>query len=246
MKKFLVLLLTFLLVFSALSLVSCSGKDDTPKLGLGVYSSSVEGSDAEGDESGSAKASVTLAAIIVSADGRVEKCLIDVAESAVGFTASGKAVLPSGFKTKGELGDDYNMKAAGAKLEWYEQRDAFVRLVEGKSLREIKALVADGGKGNENVVSAGCTIVISDFVKAIISAFENAEGIENYSDGLTLDMKISTDAEATDAGAGSDGKITVRTQAAAMAMKDSIKVASAEKNASFEAVFDASGNFKGK
>ena len=61
----------------------------------------------------------------------------------------------------------------GATKEWFEQADAFETLVVGKTLDEIKALVAEGGKGNADVIAAGCTITVTEFVGAIEKAFAN-------------------------------------------------------------------------
>ena len=61
------------------------------------------------------------------------------------YTADGKAVANDSFKTKYELGKDYNMVTyGGATKDWYEQADAFMALVAGKTLDEVKALVAEG------------------------------------------------------------------------------------------------------
>jgi len=67
------------------------------------------------------------------------------------------------------------MKAyAGAAKEWYEQADAFCTLIVGKTASEIKALVAEGGVGSQDVINAGCTINVADFVKAVEKAMNNA------------------------------------------------------------------------
>lgn len=245
MKKFLVAAIVLVLVFSTLSLVSCSGNDNSTKLGIGVYSTSEGSTDAKGAESGKATVSHTVAALIISPDGKIEKCRIDVSENAVGYTSGGKADYKNEFLTKGELGDAYNMKAAGAKLEWYEQRDAFVKTVEGKSLREVKALVAQGGKGNSSVISAGCTIVISDFVRAIERAFDNAESIQGM-DAPELEMKISTTAEGSDADANKNGRIDLKTSITATAKNGETEIATRDESASFTVEFDSAGKAKTK
>ena len=59
------------------------------------------------------------------------------ASNTVKFTADGKAVASAEFKTKYELGKDYNMVAyGGATKEWFEQADAFETVVAGKTLTE--------------------------------------------------------------------------------------------------------------
>lgn len=73
--------------------------------------------------------------------------------------------------SKRELGDDYGMKLYGSEKEWYEQADAFEKLCIGKDIDEVKALVLDGGE----LVKAGCTIDVNDFVLAVEKAYNNAE-----------------------------------------------------------------------
>ena len=62
----------------------------------------------------------------------------------------------------------------GALKEWYEEADVFGALAVGKTIEEVKAMVAENGKGNEEVIRAGCTISVSDFVKAIEKAVQSA------------------------------------------------------------------------
>ena len=54
----------------------------------------------------------------------------------------------------------------GAAKEWYEQAAAFDSACVGKTAAEIASLVAEDGKGTEEVQSAGCTIYVTGFVKA--------------------------------------------------------------------------------
>ena len=54
----------------------------------------------------------------------------------------------------------------GAKKEWFEQAAAFDAACVGKTATEIKALMANDGKGVEDLQTAGCTIYVTGFVKA--------------------------------------------------------------------------------
>ena len=222
MKKFLVITLCLLMVASVM-LVGCSKEgtsNDTPattvKFGAGLYVSAPTTADATADKNGSGKLDVTAAAITVDADGKIVACALDTASNTVGFTADGKAVANEAFKTKYEMGADYNMVAyGGATKEWFEQADAFEAVVAGKTLDEVKALVADANKGTEEVVNAGCTIMIHEFVGAIEKAY-NAANVEVAADAA-LKVNFVTEQTLTDATEEKDGsnKIAVTVFAAA-------------------------------
>ena len=174
MKKILTLALAALMLLSALSLTAC-GKAEELKLGMGVYAYMSKATDADGDTNGEGEVVATAAAVLVDASGKILKCVIDTADNKVAYTSAGEAVAAGEFKTKYEQGDAYGMKAyAGSAKEWYEQADAFAALTVGKTVDEVKALVADGGKGTDAVISAGCTISVTDFAMAVEKAVANA------------------------------------------------------------------------
>jgi ethanolamine utilization protein EutP (predicted NTPase) len=205
MKKTLVLVMCIVLTLSAV-LVGCGDKAPaTLKFGVGVYSSTPAVTDATADKDGSGKIDVTVAAVSVDADGKIVACALDTASNTVNFTADGKAIAKTEFKTKYELGKDYNMVAyGGAKKEWFEQADAFETLVAGKTLAEVKALVAAENKGNDEVIAAGCTIMIHEFVAAIEKAY-NAAADSNVTAESTLKVTAATEQVCTDATADKDG-----------------------------------------
>lgn len=172
MKKITALII---LAVVALSLFACGKQSAGLKLGMGVYSSAQKATDADSDKNGSAGALVTVATVLMDADGKIVRCVLDAAEYTFSYTADGKAVSVGEFPTKREQGDAYGMKLyGGATKEWYEQADAFSAAVTGKTVSEVKSLLASGGKGNSEVISAGCTISIEDFIFAIEKAAANA------------------------------------------------------------------------
>jgi hypothetical protein len=118
------------------------------------------------------------------------------------------------------------MVAYGAAKEWFEQADAFETFVVGKTLSEIKALVAEGNKGNSDVIAAGCTIMIHEFVGAIEKAFANlADSAATASSALKLGMNVEqTTADATEE---KDGYNQVETTAFAAAVDAEGKVLTA-------------------
>ena len=205
MKRFLSLLLSVLMLVSLSTLAGCSGKEAL-KFGMGVHAYVTKATNADADTNGEGAAALTVAAVLLDSDGKIVKCAFDTMENKVAFTSKGKYVKANEFKTKYELNDDYGMKAyGGATKEWYEQADAFAATVVGKTSDEVNALVADGGKGNADVVNAGCTIIISDFVKAIVKAIENAKDVDASSDDTLKVAVISSQIGAKDATDEADG-----------------------------------------
>lgn len=227
MKRFLVVSFCIIMVISMLMLSGCTNKVETLKFGTGVYISSPTVTDATADKDGSGKIDVTVAAVTVDADGKIVACALDTASNTVNFTADGKSVANDGFKTKYELGADYNMVAyGGAAKEWFEQADAFEALVAGKTLTEVKALVADGNKGNDEVIKAGCTIMINEFVGAIEKAY-NAAAESDATAENTLKVTAATEQTCTDATEEKDGSNKVSTTVFAAALDADGKVVAA-------------------
>ena len=240
MKKTLVLAMCLILVMSAL-FVGC-GSSETLKFGMGVYSSTPAVADATADKEGTGKIDVTVAAVTVDANGKIVACALDTASNTVKFTNDGKAVAATEFKTKYELGKDYNMVAyGGAKKEWFEQADAFEALVAGKTLDEVKALVGEGNKGTDEVVNAGCTIMINEFVAAIEKAY-NAAAESNVTAENTLKVTAATEQTCADATADKDGSNKVSTTVFAAAVdKDGKVVAASSDCVEVTFTFDTKG-----
>ncbi len=188
-------------------LTSCGGKNEEKlSLGVGSYAAVTRVTDADGETDGKGEVSFTLASVLLGGDGKVLECELDALEAELKFTSKGAAVTPDELKTKRELGESYGMKEyGGAKAEWYEQADYFEDVVEGKTLPEIKALAAENGKGTGEVLSAGCTISVSDFIKAIERAVENASPSEaTAEDDLEIGIvtETGTKRDATDESEG--------------------------------------------
>ena len=233
MKKALVIALCLIMAVSVV-FVGCGNTTNTEettapaettlKFGSGVYVSAPATTDATEDKDGSGKLDVTVAAVTVDAEGKIVACALDTASNTVNFTADGKAVAKEEFKTKYELGNDYSMVAyGGATKEWFEQADAFEALVAGKTLDEVKALVAEENKGNDEVVAAGCTIMINEFVAAIEKAY-NAAADSNVTAADTLKVTASTELTTADATEDKDGSSKVSTTVFAAAVDAEGKV----------------------
>ena len=142
-------------------------KNDTLKLGVSTAQTT---SDATEDKAGSNKVETTFFAAAVNAEGKVVAASSDCVEVTFTFDLTGKSTFDATKEvlTKKEKGDSYNMVAyGGATKEWYAQAAAFDAACLGKTVAEIKAIEGADGKGNADLQAAGCTIAISDFVKAV-------------------------------------------------------------------------------
>lgn len=226
MKKFLSMTLVALLIVSMFLMAGCGSKNATLKFGAGVYVSTPTTTDATADKEGTGKVDVTVAAVTVDADGKIVACQLDTMSNSVSFDKDGKAIAVESFKTKYEAGKDYNMVKDGAKKEWFEQADAFETVVAGKTLDEVKALIAEGNKGNSDVVNAGCTIKINEFVGAIEKAYNAAKDSDVTAEN-TLKVTAVTEQTCTDATAEKDGSNKVSTTVFAAAVDADGKVVTA-------------------
>lgn len=244
MKKIVSIVLCVLMMASMLALAGC-GEAKTLKFGAGVYVTAPTATDATADKQGEGKVDVTVAAVTVDEAGKIVACALDTMQNTVKYTTDGKAVGNPEAKTKYELGDNYNMVTYGkAQQEWYKQADAFEGIVAGKTLDEVKALVAEGNKGNSDVVAAGCTIMINEFVGAIEKAY-NTAAESNVTAENTLKVTAYTEQAIADATADKDGsnKVSVYTFAAALDGENKVVAASSD-CVEVDFTFDTTGKSK--
>ncbi|MBQ8622921.1 MAG: hypothetical protein IJ424_00860 [Oscillospiraceae bacterium] len=204
MKKLLSIVLA--VVMTAVLFAGC-GAAKTVKFGVGVYSYYEAGTNATEEAEGTGEVVSTAAAVMLDADGKIVKCVIDTVDYTAHWTLAGEDITyenDEDIKTKYELGTNYGMAAYGNDvngdgkvLEWNEQIDAFCSVVEGKTIDEVKALVVDGYQGNEEVMNAGCTIGIADYVKALEKAVANVQD-----SGATANDTLKLAFVSTDEGKG--------------------------------------------
>ena len=241
MKKILSLVLSVLMIFALVSLAGC-GKEKTLKLGFGVYSALSEVKNADGETNGEAEASTTVAAVLLDEDGKIVKCAIDTADNKINFTSKGEAVAPAEMLTKDEKGNDYGMKAyGGSAKEWFEQKDAFISVIIGKTIDEVKAMEKDG-KGDDTVTKAGCTITITDFVLAVEKAVNNAADSKATADDTLKVGVVSSQSDSKAATADAKGLNEISTTAVAVALNSKNEVTAAKTDDVKTAVeFDTKG-----
>lgn len=224
MKRLFAVLLAVAMILSTAVLTSCSGKN--AKMGLGIVSA-VTSLDADGDSKGKVDTAYTFAAVLVDAKGKIAQVKIDAIDVSVSFDSNGVVDTAESFATKNEQGSDYGMVAyGGATKEWYEQAEAFAETCKGKTLDDVKALAATDGAAGDELVKAGCTINVADFVKAVEKAVNGAKDTEattNSELSVGVVAKQSSRKDASDEGLG---VAEVTTNVAAVA-KNGEKVAAA-------------------
>ena len=205
-------------------LASCGKQSEEARFGMGVYSYYSSADDATEEKDGSAVVLHTVAAVFTDKNGRIIDIDLDAAECIGEYNVHGSFTEKDKFATKKELGDSYGMAKYGTDrddngkvLEWDEQAEAFENIAKGKTLDEIKALVS-GSYGTEDVIKAGCTIAVSDFVKAIEKAFANAQVYTEHADEVELGI-VSVQSDCKNASEEADGVNNIETYFAA-ALKD--------------------------
>ena len=193
MKKIYSLLLAALLCFS----VCACGKSENAteyKLGLGFIGNE------EPLKDGKAQFDATVAAVVTDGNGKIVACKIDSIENAVKVTDGVIDKQNTDFRTKQELGDEYGMKEySPIKKEWYEQADFLADYVVGMTANEvlqIKTTDKDGKKtATEDIITAGCTIDISEFIAAVIEGCDDPKAkkfkASSYNLGLGIDSVLS-------------------------------------------------------
>lgn len=247
MKKFLSVVLAVLVVVSMFTLAACSGEAKALKFGMGVVPVYGASTSADGETNGSTEVDVTAAAVLLDSEGKIVKCVIDVAQNKALYTSEGKAVANTDFKTKGEKGADYGMAKYGQDLngdgvvkEWNEQAAAFISCIEGKTVDEVKAMVVDG-YGNTDIATAGCTIAVSDFVSTLEKAVANAAESTATADD-TLQLGSVTSQSTTDATEEKEGTNELDTTfTAAVVDKDGKVIVASTDTLQAKITFDTKG-----
>jgi hypothetical protein len=187
MKKALVLL-TVLCMLAGFAGCAGGSADGKAKLGVATVTNGKV-------ESEKATMSVLIAAVLVDENGKITACDIDEGEFASKI-ADGKADIPTALATKGEKGEAYGMKGVSPiGKEWNEQVAAFCEYVVGKTADEVAAIALTDGKATDADLTAGCTIAVSHFVKAVADAAKNAT-VEGASAADKVNVAITAAASA--------------------------------------------------
>ena len=187
MKKLVSVLLIAAMVFA---MVACGGDTDdgdqdvaggSTKVGLGI-TVSLSATEATEDADGNAQQDGTAAAVLLDSEGKIVKCLVDVAQNKMAFTSEGVVLdKDKDFITKKNLKEDYGMGPVSPleEGEWYQQIAVFEEYVEGMTrddVANIATTVNDSGHtvGTDEALTAGCTMDISAFIEAVVQACDKA------------------------------------------------------------------------
>ena len=248
MKRILALVLCIVMAVAAVACTTDPAKttptpnnNDAPatkdyKLGMGIGVSTAS------SKAGTAQVDATVATVVTDADGKIVACRLDVAQNKMTI-ADGAVDTAATFKTKMELGTAYGMSTSpyspdnngdGVVKEWDEQAKIFENYVVGKTVAEIKAMTTKEVNAHlistdDALLSAGCTIQITDFKDAVVKACEDAQGMsfKAVEGTFTLGVAAKTTAEESKAAtADDDGVVKMYTDFAASVVVDGKIVAS--------------------
>ena len=216
MKRILAVLLCAVMVLAA---VACAPAEKEYKLGMGVVVSTAS------SKTGNAQVDATVATVVTDADGKIVACRIDVAQNKMTVT-DGAVDTAKTFETKMELGTRYNMAAYGSDndgdgrvLEWDAQTKAFEQYVIGKTAAEVAAIELQEVNAHQIAVdtallTAGCTMQITDFMAAIVKACNDEQGMTFKTAAeftLGVAAKTTVDAATKAATAEADGVVAMYT-----------------------------------
>ena len=177
MKK---ILTVALLVMMALAITTSA----LAATGLGAVTS-VSLTPATAEKAGSVSVNTTMCAVTLDEAGKIVAIKFDVVQPKASFDAAGAASgnLNAAPQTKKELKEGYGMKPVSSiGKEWFEQAAALEAWCIGKTVEEVLAMKTfDRGDGSHTMVpdeadlKAGCTITVSDYLKALVNAAANAQ-----------------------------------------------------------------------
>ncbi|MBR5559709.1 MAG: hypothetical protein IKU72_05640 [Oscillospiraceae bacterium] len=160
------------------------------KTGLGMVIS-LEGSQGATENAPAAVHSeITVCAANFDDKGKILDVVFDVAEPGVEFDEAGALATDIGkpVMTKRQMGDNYGMKeASDIGKEWYQQVDALQEWMIGQSVQEVLGMKTSTQNGyeyaDESDLTSSVTISIGQFLDALKSAYDNAEG--NQTSGMS-------------------------------------------------------------
>ncbi|MBR3185635.1 MAG: hypothetical protein IKF48_05800 [Oscillospiraceae bacterium] len=173
------------------------------KLGMGVSLNM------NSSKAGNAQVDATVAAVVTDAEGKIVAVKLDVAQNKMDIT-DGQVETDKEFKTKLELGDDYNMvKFSDAVAEWYDQAAAFEAYVIGKTADEVagtETVVNDEGHTvvTDETLYASCSISVGDFIEAIVKACNDDQAQTFTADEFKLGLAAITEIDAATKAATAD------------------------------------------
>lgn len=121
------------------------------------------------------ESNLTYAMVAFDSDDKVIEALLDSSQEKAKYTDATWDTTAIG-KTKGELKEDYGMIVASPiEKEWFQQADAFMEYVKGKTVSDIMA-VTDPSQDDD--LKTSVTMSIDDLQVAIEQASKNAKDLK--------------------------------------------------------------------
>ena len=147
----------------------------------------------------------TVATVVLDKDGKIVACRIDALQNKASIDYEGFLTHSNGV-SKADLKEMYLMATYGQSndwngdgivLEWYLQARAFEEYVVGKTSTEVENMLLqrlDNGyiiSSDEVLLSAGCTIQVTEFIDAVVKACNDPQSMEfTTSEKFTLGVSI--------------------------------------------------------
>ena len=214
------------------------------KIGIGIVTSTSGSKDA-GEGDGSAQCYSIMAAVLFDETGVIRNCVIDAAQTTLGFSSEGKVTADLGavYPTKNQLGDEYGMhNASSIGKEWNEQAAAFAQYCTGKTVEQVIGLELTENKIMDADIISSVTIKVNDFIRAIEKASVLALPVQ-ASENAVLKLETATDVSASkDASNESEGQCQAyNTYIAAAVNPDGVITGCCIDSTQATVTFDASG-----
>lgn len=196
----------------------------------------------------------TIAIIVIDDDSRIVSCFIDTFEHAAYLYDKEPSI--SSLKTKKQIGDEYmlgkygfDVNGDGVIKKWYEQAAEFEKYVIGKTVDEVCAMTTITSKdgyitsSDDDLLNAGCTIDISDFINAISNTVNDSEAVsfvtkESFDLTVSIESSKNYSYSATDL---SDGAVCIITKCNASVNQNNNTLSSSSFSICPEARFDLDG-----
>lgn len=148
------------------------------KIGIGVVAKTSSSTDATVENDGKAALSLTVCGLTVNESGIITGCVFDCVDAEAYFSLDGKITSLTNVpvSSKNDLGANYGLSSASSiGREWNEQAASFGEYCIGKGIDEVINLPTANGVLTDSDISSSVTINVSDFLKALAKAYENAK-----------------------------------------------------------------------
>ena len=200
-------------------------------------------------KTGTAQADLTVAAVVLDAEGKIVAAKLDVAQTKVPVEGGVLGDLTAvDLRSKQEKKEDYGMASIATAGEWYVQADAFCAAIVGMTGAEVEAIETQVNEGGHNVavdpdLYAACTMQITDFKAALVKACNDEYAKEFEGENWSLNLGIDTAVdESTDPTEEKDGTAAIYSHFAAVVTGgDDIILANLVDAAQVKVTFNAAG-----